>query len=60
MRISRIVIFAPMPPEDVPITYAGASALERDYGNLLKDQPYVALAYMTGILPVKKYARTLR
>lgn len=21
--------------------------------NLLKDQPYVALAYMTGILPVK-------
>ena len=24
-------------------------------GNLLKDQPYAALAYMTGILPVKKY-----
>ncbi len=23
--------------------------------NLLKDQPYVAMAYMTGILPVKKY-----
>lgn len=23
--------------------------------NLLKDQPYVAFAYMTGILPVKKY-----
>lgn len=23
--------------------------------NLLKDQPYVALAYMTGILPIKKY-----
>lgn len=23
--------------------------------NLLKDQPYVALTYMTGILPVKKY-----
>lgn len=23
--------------------------------NLLKDQPYVALSYMTGILPVKKY-----
>lgn len=23
--------------------------------NLLKDQPYVSLAYMTGILPVKKY-----
>ena len=22
--------------------------------NLLKDQPYIALAYMTGILPVKK------
>ena len=22
--------------------------------NLLKDQPYVALVYMTGILPVKK------
>lgn len=25
--------------------------------NLLKDQPYVALAYMTGILPVKKYGK---
>lgn len=23
--------------------------------NLLKDQPYTALAYMTGILPIKKY-----
>ncbi len=23
--------------------------------NLIKDQPYIALAYMTGILPVKKY-----
>ena len=23
--------------------------------NLLKDQPYVALAYMTGVLPIKKY-----
>lgn len=23
--------------------------------NLLKDQSYVALAYMTGILPIKKY-----
>ena len=23
--------------------------------DLIKDQPYVALAYMTGILPVKKY-----
>ena len=23
--------------------------------NLLKDKPYVALAYMTGILPIKKY-----
>ncbi len=34
-------------------------ALQRHYldflRNLLKDQPYVALAYMTGILPVKKY-----
>lgn len=34
-------------------------ALQRQYLNflrdLLKDQPYVALAYMTGILPVKKY-----
>ena len=33
--------------------------LQRQYldflRNLLKDQPYVALAYMTGILPVKKY-----
>lgn len=27
--------------------------------NLLKDQPYVALAYMTGILPVKKYGEHL-
>lgn len=25
--------------------------------NLLKDQPYVALSYMTGILPVKKYGQ---
>lgn len=25
--------------------------------SLLKDQPYVALAYMTGILPVKKYGQ---
>lgn len=25
--------------------------------DLLKDQPYVALAYVTGILPVKKYGR---
>lgn len=33
--------------------------LQRSYldflRNLLKDQPYVALAYMTGILPVKKH-----
>lgn len=27
------------------------------FRNLLKDQPYVALAYMTGILPVKKYGQ---
>ena len=36
-----------------------AEELQRQYldflRNLLKDQPYVALAYMTGILPVKKY-----
>ena len=36
-----------------------AEGLQRQYldflRNLLKDQPYVALAYMTGILPVKKY-----
>lgn len=36
-----------------------ADSLQRHYldflRNLLKDQPYVALAYMTGILPVKKY-----
>ncbi len=35
-------------------------AFQRQYldflGNLLKDQPYVALAYMTGILPVKNTA----
>ena len=24
--------------------------------NLLKDKPYVALAYMTGVLPIKKYS----
>lgn len=23
--------------------------------NLFKDQPYIALVYMTGILPIKKY-----
>jgi hypothetical protein len=36
-----------------------SEALQRQYldflRNLLKDQQYVALAYMTGILPVKKY-----
>lgn len=36
-----------------------AEELQRNYldflRNLLKDQPYVALAYMTGILPIKKY-----
>ena len=36
-----------------------AEELQRQYldflCDLLKDQPYVALAYMTGILPVKKY-----
>ncbi len=36
-----------------------AEGLQKQYldflRNLLKDQPYVALAYMTGILPVKKY-----
>ncbi len=35
--------------------------LQRQYldflRNLLKDQPYVAMAYMTGILPVKKYGQ---
>lgn len=35
--------------------------LQRQYldflRNILKDQPYVALVYMTGILPVKKYGR---
>lgn len=36
-------------------------ALQKQYldflRNLLKDQPFVALAYMTGILPVKKYGQ---
>lgn len=36
-----------------------ADELQRHYldflRNLMKDRPYVALAYMTGILPVKKY-----
>lgn len=36
-----------------------SEAMQRQYldflRNLLKDQPYVALAYMTGILPIKKY-----
>jgi len=36
-----------------------AEELQRKYldflRNLFKDQPYVALAYMTGILPIKKY-----
>lgn len=39
----------------------GAGNLQKKYldflRNLLKDQPYVALAYMTGILPVKKYGQ---
>ena len=28
--------------------------------DLLKDKPYIHLAYMTGILPVKKYGTTRR
>ncbi len=36
-----------------------SEAMQKQYldflRNLLKDQPYVALAYVTGILPVKKY-----
>lgn len=31
--------------------------VKTDKRNLLKDQLYVALAYMTGILPVKKYGQ---
>lgn len=38
-----------------------AEALQKQYldflRDLLKDQPYIALAYMTGILPVKKYGQ---
>ena len=38
-----------------------SEAVQKEYldflRNLLKDQPYVALAYMTGILPVKKYGQ---
>ncbi len=38
-----------------------SEALQKQYldflRNLLKDRPYVALAYMTGILPVKKYGQ---
>lgn len=38
-----------------------SEALQKQYldflRNLLKDQDYVALAYMTGILPVKKYGQ---
>lgn len=38
-----------------------SAALQKEYldflRSLLKDQPYVALAYMTGILPVKKYGQ---
>ncbi len=38
-----------------------SEAMQKEYldflRDLLKDQPYVALAYMTGILPVKKYGQ---
>ncbi len=38
-----------------------SEAMQKQYLNflrdLLKDQPYVALAYVTGILPVKKYGQ---
>ncbi len=38
-----------------------SEAMQKQYldflRDLLKDQPYVALAYMTGILPVKKYGQ---
>ena len=37
-----------------------AEAVSRFLRNLLKDQPYVALAYMTGILPVKNTESILR
>lgn len=41
-----------------------SESLQRQYldflRNLLKDQPYVALAYATGILPVKKYGQHSR
>ena len=40
---------------------ADAELLQKQYLDflqyLLKDQPYVALVYMTGILPIKKYGR---
>ena len=38
-----------------------SEAMQKQYldfmRDLLKDQPYVALAYVTGILPVKKYGQ---
>ena len=37
-----------------------AEGMQKEYlRDLLKKQPYVALAYMTGILPVKKYGSSL-
>ena len=45
---------------DSPFRNKDISSKEQEYyldflRDLLKDQPYVSLAYMTGILPIKKY-----
>ncbi len=38
------------------VTFEDQAAYIDFLGNLLKDQPYVELAYMTGILPIAKYS----
>lgn len=40
---------------EVPYDHAAQEAYIGFLRDMLKDKPYVALAYMTGILPIKKY-----
>lgn len=42
------------------VTDADKKSYIRFLSNLLKDKPYVSLAYMTGILPIAKYSRRYR
>ena len=40
----------------ITLTLADCQPVKEFLRGLLKDQPYVALAYMTGVLPMKQYS----